>query len=357
MSTRFAYLKGCKRGVLEELASEADLYTSKKDHPTIEKLAIALLEHFDLHENTYKRDERFTEIYSRPTGGALPKTPGRRSPVKRSPVKKEPRSTESPLTSKTPRSTRLTRSQTAETEESESTSEESEVEASLAVEVKSPPTRQVIDEPALPPSPKDVTDAIDQRTQVVRKSISEKWEEFRVVEHVHSLRSKLSSVKAIESLVVYIEGLTLLYDLIPLRYMGTFPGVPQLHIPQYPVKFFDMFVMLDSTFWAPFSLWLVTSVFLPMAFAYFFNISLNAAQTRDRPYAVQQRLDFDPLMFNISKALIAYLVYGTHFTLFGLFGHLSIERVNMAVLGQWPGMLIGASIGVVGTLYEAILRR
>ena len=60
---------------------------------------------------------------------------------------------------------------------------------------------------------------------------------------------------------------------------------------------------------------------------------------------------------DIAKALIAYLVYGKHFSFWDVYSDLSIEKVNAAVPGQLNGMFTGTAVGAVGTLYEAIVRK
>lgn len=225
---------------------------------------------------------------------------------------------------------------------------------------------------ALPPSPRVLADAIDEQTAAARNFLSQMWHK-RVTEHVDDLRSSLSSVKAIETLVTLVEALSMMYELVPWRYFFTTPSsFRYVRAGDVHVKMPDVFILLTGAFWAPLSLWLLTSLILPLVMAYFFNISLKASSSHGRRVtrastgpagargvsSVQGGLmSFDPLIFNIAKALICYLVYVEHFTFFGLFSHFSIERVNVSIPGQWAGMVTGAAVGVIGTLYEAILSK
>lgn len=177
-----------------------------------------------------------------------------------------------------------------------------------------------------------------------------------MIEHAASLRSSLSSVKAIEIIVLALESLYIAYDLVPLRYVTTVSQIDALHTPELPIKVPDLFILVNPSFWAPFSLWLLTSLLLPLGVAYWFNLSLKAAQN-SRGRTSTRQSDFDPLSFNIAKALIAYKVYADGFTFWDVYSPFSIERVNAALPGQWGGVLTGALVGVVGTLYEAILRK
>ena len=218
----------------------------------------------------------------------------------------------------------------------------------------------------LPPSPAVLAEAMERRTAEWSKRVEDTWVASGVKERSNALRSLLSSVKAVETLVLILEGSSVVKDLWPLRYVTTIPAVEAIHTPEIPVRLPDLFVLLDGSFWAPFSLWLLTSLFLPLVVAYFFNISLHTAQQQSGASSTRrgtaasrtaQSTTFDPLSFNIAKALIAYLVYAKHFTFWDLFSTFSVEKVNASVPGQWTGILTGTAIGLVGTLYEAILRQ
>lgn len=212
--------------------------------------------------------------------------------------------------------------------------------------------------PQFPPSPAVVTDAIDRQTTRLREGLEGAWTSSGVLERSHALRASLSSVMAVEVIVILLEGGGLLNELLPLRYLTTTPPVEAAHLPAISIKVPDLFVLLTGAFWAPFTLWLLTGLVLPLIAAYFFNLSWQAAaggQRRGR--SASSQASFDPLTFNIAKALLVYKVYAGHYTFFGLFSNFAIEKVNVSVPGQWAGMLTGNAIGVVGTLYEAILRR
>lgn len=216
---------------------------------------------------------------------------------------------------------------------------------------------------ALPPSPAAVTDAIDRQTTLVRKKVGEAWSASGVSDHSDSLRAALSSVKAIETIIVALEGLGLANELIPFRYLTTVPALDTVRSPEFGIKVPDLFVLLTGSFWAPFSLWALTSLVLPLTFSYFINLSHRAQSgshaygTRRSTSSVAPAASFDPLVFNISKALIAYLVYANHFTFWDTYSNFSIERVNVAIPGHWPGLLTASAIGVLTSLYDAILKK
>ncbi|KLJ10435.1 hypothetical protein EMPG_14194 [Blastomyces silverae] len=157
-----------------------------------------------------------------------------------------------------------------------------------------------------------------------------------------------------------------------MRYLATFPALASVGTPNYAIKVPDLFILLDASFWGPFSLWLTTSIFLPSLLAYFFNLSLKISQqggsssthaygTRRTTTSVAARVaetaNLDPLVYNVSKALVSYLVYVNNFTFWDVYHRTTVMAVPGAVPGGLPGLLTGSAIGMLGSLYEAILRR
>lgn len=207
-----------------------------------------------------------------------------------------------------------------------------------------------------PMSPSAITDAIDEQTTRLRQHLSDRWEASGMIERSDSLRSMLSSVKAIETIALLVEGFCVLSELVPSRYLTTLPPVEALNTSEIAIKIPDLFILVNSAFWAPYSLWLFTNLLLPLGVAYFFNLSLKAAQS-SRGRASNRVASFDPLSYNVAKALLAYAVYNNQFTFWDVWSGFSAQRVNSALPWQWPGVLTGAVIGIVGTLYEAILRK
>ena len=109
------------------------------------------------------------------------------------------------------------------------------------------------------------------------------------------------------------------------------------------------------SFWAPVTLWLVTGVVLPLAGAYFFNLTRRAAAAA----AARGRRGgglVDPLAFNVARALLAWLVYAKGVT-GGWASPVSVGRVEGSVPGGWRGMCVGAGVGGLMSVYEAVLRK
>lgn len=209
----------------------------------------------------------------------------------------------------------------------------------------------------LPPSPRVVADLIEERAEAARDMFLQMWQR-RVAEHVDSLRTGLSSVRAIAAIATAVEFASLLCVLVPWRYFFTTPSALRIvRVGDVHVKMPDVFVFLTGSFWAPLSLWFLTSLGLPLAFSYLFNLSRKAAlqSRRRRGHRAGADDKFDPLIFNIVKGVTCYLVYCERFAFFGTFGASTVLRVCRSVPGEWGAMVTGAVIGVIAALYEAIL--
>jgi hypothetical protein len=212
-------------------------------------------------------------------------------------------------------------------------------------------------EPSLPASPAIITEAIDAQTVKLRETLDHVWTASGLVERAHSLRATLSSLKAVEILVLLFESGSLAKELVPIRYLTTTPPVQAAQIPAIPIKVPDLFAVLEGAFWAPFSLWFLTCLFLPLVSAYFINLSWQASSGARRTRSAPRLAQFDPLTFNIVKALLVHFVYVNDFNFFGVYSAFAIRKVVDSVPGGASGLLTGTAIGGVGALYEAILHR
>ncbi|KAI9777188.1 MAG: hypothetical protein M1839_009031 [Geoglossum umbratile] len=213
----------------------------------------------------------------------------------------------------------------------------------------------------LPPSPAVVADAIDRRTAILRSKVGHAWENSGVTEKVYGARELLSSVVSVEAIVLSIELLGVGIEIMPLRYAFEIPAIDLLNTPSCQVSLPDLFLLLTSSFWSPFTLWISTSLLIPLVFAYFFNITLRAKTShhmgaRARPSPEPQYL-FDPLAFNIVKALVTWLVFAQGLRFGGLVGDGTVDRIQGSVPGGYEGVLIGAGVGVLVSIYDAVLKK
>ncbi|KAK2802648.1 hypothetical protein FQN50_007256 [Emmonsiellopsis sp. PD_5] len=382
MTAALPYLRGLRKSDLARLAELSNLQEYVPPYPHCAhpytdpasatdsfedfkktELEAALDDHLSANRASLAGEQRLADYYRRLS------QPSRASPIKREP-KTDPMSSGEEVKRPTRTRRQVKPKQEIEASSDESSDSASSVSKSSPEPVARTPGRPSLSFPSLPPSPAVVADAIDRRTTEVRRSVSEAWDASGLTERSHALRSCLSSVRAIEIITVLLELGGLFSTIMPLRDFTTFPAVPTIGNQEFPIKVPDLFVLVGSSFWAPFFLWISTSVALPSFFAYFFNFSLKISQqsaspghtygTRRTTTAANQAAskgDFDPLVFNVAKALIAYLVYTGGFSLCDVFSRRTIATVSGSVPGGLPGLLTGSAIGVLGSLYEAILRK
>lgn len=91
-------------------------------------------------------------------------------------------------------------------------------------------------------------------------------------------------------------------------------------------------------FWGPVGLWVITSVVLPLLGGWFVNLKGEGG--------------YDAVSFNTVKAVAAWVVY--------VRGGGPVESrrvVESGVPGGSVGMLVGAGVGTLAGVYEAVLRR
>ena len=214
----------------------------------------------------------------------------------------------------------------------------------------------------LPPSPAAVTDAIDRQTRRFSASVSELYEKSQITEYSAAVRDLLSSPLTINIIVLLVEAYGLRKEIFPGGSVRL-PPIASIKSDETVVYVPNLWLLLYKNFWAPFSLWALTSVILPLGLAYFINLPLKTTHGRShatrRAAAIQSNpsLQFDPVVFNVAKAFIAYLVFAEHFNFLGLFQHFTIATVNESVPGGYAGMMTGAGIAALISLYEAILRK
>ena len=129
----------------------------------------------------------------------------------------------------------------------------------------------------------------------------------------------------------------------------------------------DLFQLLSSDFWFPTLLWSTTSLILPALAAYFFNLTLRPVHRRASAgggggvSVTVARYTFDPLMFNVVKAIATWMVYsrgvGTTGGMGGWIGEEVVGTVEGAMWGGYQGVLVGCYVCVLAAVYEAVLRK
>jgi len=244
-----------------------------------------------------------------------------------------------------------------------------EAEGSFGALIKTPSkevarkSSSFVDSIPLPPSPAVVTDAIDRQTSRIRNSISEVYKKSQITEYSDYAREILSSSLTINIIALVIEAYGLRKEILPSKAIGQIPAIKYIKATKTTVFVPDLFLLLSPSFWAPFSLWMLTSLVLPLIISYFINLPLKTHPTHNystrRALAVKAapEMQFDPFVYNVAKAFLTYVVYAEHFQMFGLFQNFTVATVNESVLGGWFGMMTGAGIGGLISLYEAVLKK
>ena len=227
---------------------------------------------------------------------------------------------------------------------------------------------EVINEVDFPASPAQLAEVADQQLQVAKAKASELWDRSRIDYFKELVRENASSVATIQTLVLLIEAIGLQFNTLPTK-----PVQPAITTWDWLLSLFE--TLLTSEWWAPATMWSLTSVVLPFVCAYFFNLTLRSNTNRkslDREYPA------DPLTFNILKAILAYSAY--HIALpasvqvsglenqsiglaevlgktWGPFSPWTIDVVRDNVPGGYHGLQIGATVGVLVSLYDAALKK
>lgn len=206
----------------------------------------------------------------------------------------------------------------------------------------------------LPPSPAVVTDAIERQTAIVRTKVGDAWTNSGFTDWAEYIREVLSSVVGVEAAVVLVEAFYLQKQVLPWIFFFDIPAISALGTSSYPVHFPEFFALLTGSFWSPSLLWANTSLFIPLVFAYFFNITIK---NKANGLASKPAYQVDPLTFNLAKALVSYMVYAQGVRFSGLVEDATVSTVATALPGGPNSVFIGAGIGTVVSIYEAVLNR
>lgn len=207
-----------------------------------------------------------------------------------------------------------------------------------------------------------VTDAIERQTARLRHSVSQVYQRSQITEYSDYTRALLSSPLTVNIIGFLVEAYGINKKLIGFKSAFYVPAIKYVKDSQTDVYIPDLFKLLGLNFWAPFTLWLSTTLLVPLAVSYFVNLPLKTsvgqhATRRSTSAKTSPDLLFDPFVFNIAKAVIAYVVYAQHFDLGGLYSAHSITTVDVAMLGGYHGMITTAAIGGVIALYDAVLKK
>ncbi|ORX99974.1 hypothetical protein BCR34DRAFT_547277 [Clohesyomyces aquaticus] len=337
-----SWLVRMRKQELLELASQADLH--HLDGLLKDEIVDSLQDHLDAHESQFARQSAFAEYYRR----------------NGSPIKRERASPSDVNTLIKPRRRQTRVMETADSEEP--TPDKSALVARTPRTVSSQVSRRIsaVD---LPASPAQLAEVADQSFQAAKTKAGELWERTGVDDIIELVRENASSVTAVQLAVLLIEYAGLQWNTVPSVYAFDTPAVPSLYLKSQAFHVPDMRILLTSEFWAPATLWSLTSLFLPLLVSYFFNLTLRSNtrhKSSSRTYAV------DPFTFNIIKAIAQYVVYQTSCVPvvvpamtqpFLFWSGETVNGVRSKIPGQYYGLQIGAFVGILVSLYDAALKK
>ncbi|KAJ8115967.1 hypothetical protein OPT61_g2500 [Boeremia exigua] len=375
-----SWLQKKRKGELIELAQTAKL--ADADGLLKDDLVLALEDHLNNNETTYAKHPNFKDYYTR--GGSPVKReysspeplstvkPTRRRTLVKTPSEEATPEKKAPITTRTPRAVAQSAAQSAaKTVQSASQSlsqTASDVTQSLSKQTpRAVPRRvsQIGNEIDLPASPSQLAEVADQSFQAAKSKASELWEKTRVDEVKEAIRENVSSVAAIQTLILLIEAAGLQFNTLQTTPAFAIDAANShyLHIP-------DFWTLLTSEWWAPATMWSLTSWVLPFVVSYFFNLTLRSNTNHKSSY---RQYPADPLVFNIIKAILAYSAYrlpivdasfvgeaGIARTInlsWGPFSEQTVGVVRNNVPGGYHGLQIGAVVGILVSLYDAALKK
>jgi hypothetical protein len=209
-------------------------------------------------------------------------------------------------------------------------------------------------------SPRAVVEYLDRNTRKVSSYISDGISKTHISEYSDVLRDWASSPLSVTVLGVAVDLYAVLRQLIELRDAFKFT-VPWFGT-YVPVKAPDAFALITPDFWAPFSLFFLSTIFFPAAISYFINFPQKSASTHHystRRATAQHDATplLDPLVFNIARGLIAYLVFTVGTAGVWPYAAASVGTVNTALYFGSSGIITSAVIGATVSLYEAVLKK
>jgi hypothetical protein len=201
---------------------------------------------------------------------------------------------------------------------------------------------------------------VDRSTRRVTDTFSDAYDKTQIAQYLEKARDALSTPTGVNALAVLFELYHLRSGILPNKKFFDIPATPYIKDTKTAVPAPDVFLLVDGKFWAPFTLWLLTSLIFPALVSYFVNLPIKASPSHGygtRRATASPTSQYDTFMFNIAKGLICYLVYAQHFQLFGLYSNYTIATVNESIYGGYNSMLTTAGIGAATSLYEAVLKK
>jgi hypothetical protein len=216
------------------------------------------------------------------------------------------------------------------------------------------PTRTIIQQrrPSLPPSPTVVVDEIEQASDRVYASLDDLYTLSYIPELIDWTREGCSSIATVHLAFLLMEAYSLSSAVVPWNYWFDFPSIGGTR--SFAVKIPNLFVMLTSSYWSPVLLWSATSIFIPLIFAYFFNLTVHTVKRNNARVRVV-RYNYDPFTYNVVKFMCVSTVYGAGI-LQGWVNDDTVSTVDQSQFRGFTSMLVGTCICGLCSLWQATQR-
>jgi len=210
-------------------------------------------------------------------------------------------------------------------------------------------------QPSLAPSPTIVVDEVEHATTRFYAGLDDLYTISGIPETIDWAREVCSSLVAVHATFLFIEAYSLSKLVMPWRYAFDIPAIHAVGLPSYAVSIPDLFALLTPEFWKPTLLWSATNLFIPLTFAYFYNLTVHTVKRNNVRVRVV-RYNYDPLVFNVVKCMIVSAVYGAGF----LHGYVDDEialAIGNSQYSGYSGMMLGCFVCGLCSLWEATQKR
>lgn len=207
---------------------------------------------------------------------------------------------------------------------------------------------------SLPPSPTVIVDEVEHATSNFYAGLGDIYTLSGIPEAVEMARESCSSLAAVHATFLFLEAYSLQKVLLPWKYAFDVPAIHAIGTPSYAVSAPDLFVLLSPSFWLPTLLWSATNIFIPLSFAYFYNLTVHTVKRNNARVRVV-RYNYDPFTFNVVKSLVISTVYGAG-VLHGYVDDDIVAVVDGSQYGNFGGMLMGTYVCGLYALWEATQR-
>jgi hypothetical protein len=227
---------------------------------------------------------------------------------------------------------------------------------SLPAPNKRTPTQTILQQrrQSLPPSPTIVVDEVEHATTRFYAGLDDIYTLSGIPEAIDWAREGCSSIATVHLAFLLFEAYGLSRAVMPWTYIFDFPSISLIGTPSFAVKIPDLFVMLSSSFWSPVLLWSATSIFIPLIFAYFFNLTVHTVKRNNARVRVV-RYNYDPFTYNVAKFLCVSTVFGAGI-LQGWVSDDTVFIVESSQFGGFASMLAGTYICGLCSLWQATQR-